>query len=102
VVHFRTIELKNESAGTAEPGLTLGRIVAMGPEQDLAAFKAEFARTAPPGRPTPYEVKLEGLSASFAPESAVGVDDQAPEFVPPDPTGKPVIPARSTRPEIQT
>ena len=38
----------------------------MGLEHQLAAFKAEFARTAPAGRPALYEAKIEELRASFA------------------------------------
>jgi peroxiredoxin len=62
----------------------------MGLEQQLAAFKAEFARTAPAGRVTLYEAKIEELRARFALEAAVGVDDQAPDFALPDIQGKSV------------
>lgn len=62
----------------------------MGLEQQLAAFKAEFARIAPAGRPALYEAKIEELRASFAREEAIGVDDQAPHFVLPDAQDKPV------------
>ncbi len=47
----------------------------MGLEQQLAAFKAEFARTAPAGRPALYEAKIEELRASFALEAALGTGD---------------------------
>jgi peroxiredoxin len=60
----------------------------MGLQQQLVAFKAEFARTAPPGRPALYEAKIEELRASFALEEAIGVDDQAPDFTLPDAQGK--------------
>jgi peroxiredoxin len=60
----------------------------MGLEQQLAAFKAEFARAAPAGRPALYEAKIEELRASFAMEAAIGVDDQAPDIVLPDAQGK--------------
>ncbi len=60
----------------------------MGLEQQLAAFKAEFARTAPAGRPALYEAKIAELRASFAMEAAIGIDDQAPDFELPDPHGK--------------
>jgi peroxiredoxin len=60
----------------------------MGLEQQLAAFKAEFARTAPAGRHALYEAKVEELRASFALEAAIGIDDQAPDFVLPDAHGK--------------
>jgi peroxiredoxin len=59
-------------------------------EQQLAAFKAEFARTAPAGRPALYEAKIEELRASFALEKAIGVGDQAPDFTLPDAQGKPI------------
>ena len=60
-------------------------------EQELAAFKAEFARTAPPGRAALYEAKIEELRAEFASESAIGVDDPAPDFVLPNATAKSVV-----------
>ena len=60
----------------------------MGLEQQLAAFKTEFARTAPAGRSALYEAKIEELRASFAMEAAIGVGDQAPDFVLPDAQGK--------------
>ena len=60
----------------------------MGLEQQLAAFKTEFARAAPAGRSALYEAKIEELRASFAMEAAIGVGDQAPDFVLPDAQGK--------------
>jgi peroxiredoxin len=60
----------------------------MGLQQQLDAFKAEFARTAPPGRPALYEAKIEELRASFALESAIGLGDQVPDFRLPDANGK--------------
>lgn len=60
----------------------------MGLEHQLATFKAEFARTAPAGRPALYEAKIAELRASFAMEAAIGVDDQAPSFELPDPRGE--------------
>ena len=67
-----------------------GKDGTMGLEQQLAAFKAEFARTAPAGRPALYEAKIEELRSSFALEAAVGVGDAAPDFTLPDAQGKPV------------
>jgi peroxiredoxin len=64
-------------------------MAAMGLEQQLAAFKAEFARIAPADRPALYEAKIEELRASFAREEAIGVDDHAPDFVLPDAQDKP-------------
>lgn len=60
----------------------------MGLEQQLAALKAEFARTAPAGRPALYEAKIEELRASFAMEAAIGVGDPAPDFVLPNAHGE--------------
>lgn len=62
----------------------------MGLEQQLAAFKAEFARSAPADRHALYETKIEELRASFAMEKAIGVDALAPDFTLPDAQGKPV------------
>jgi peroxiredoxin len=62
----------------------------MGLEQQLAAFKAEFARTAPAGRPALYEAKIEELRASFALEAALGTGDEAPDFLLPDVRGSSV------------
>lgn len=59
-------------------------------EEQLAAFKAEFARTAPPGRAALYEAKIEDLRASFAAEQALGPGDTAPGFTLPDARGRPV------------
>jgi peroxiredoxin len=60
----------------------------MGLQQQLDAFKAEFARTAPTGRPTLYEAKIEELRASFALERAIRTSDRAPDFTLPDPQGR--------------
>src|SRR5260370_16446580 len=59
-------------------------------EQQLAEFRTEFARTAPPGRSALYEAKIEELRASFAMEQALGVGAEAPDFVLPDARGQPV------------
>jgi peroxiredoxin len=60
-------------------------------EQELAAFKAEFSRTAPAGRAALYEAKIEELRADFALASAVGVDEAAPDFALPNAAGKSVV-----------
>jgi hypothetical protein len=52
----------------------------MGLQQQLDAFKAEFARAAPAGRPALYEAKIEELRANFALERAIRTDDLAPGF----------------------
>jgi peroxiredoxin len=60
-------------------------------EQELAAFKAEFSRTAPAGRAAQYEAKIEELRADFALERAVTVDEIAPDFALPDAVGKSIV-----------
>ena len=60
-------------------------------EQELAAFKAKFALTAPTGRAALYEAKIEELRAEFASESAISVDDPAPDFALPNATAKSVV-----------
>ena len=59
-------------------------------QQQLDAFKAEFARTAPAGRPALYEAKIEELRASFALKRAIRAGDRAPEFTLPNQQGRPV------------
>jgi peroxiredoxin len=49
-------------------------------EQELAAFKDEFTRTAPEGRVALYEAKIEELRAAFAQKKAIGIGDKAPGF----------------------
>lgn len=60
----------------------------MGLQQKLDAFKAEFLRTAPAGRPALYETKIDELRASFALDRALRTGEQAPEFTLPDQRGK--------------
>jgi len=52
----------------------------MGLQQDLDAFKAEFARTAPAERRALYDAKIEELRTRFDPRTAIGIDDEAPDF----------------------
>jgi peroxiredoxin len=59
----------------------------MGLSEQLAAFKAEFARTAPAGRPALYEAKIEELRSSFARAEAAGTGDTAADFSLPDARG---------------
>ncbi len=59
----------------------------MGLDAELAAFKAEFERTAPAGRPALYDAKIEELRASFARDKALRVGDKVPEVVLPDGKG---------------
>jgi peroxiredoxin len=60
-------------------------------EQELAAFRAEFARTAPAARAALYEAKIEELRSEFASKSAIGVNDTAPDFALPNPAGKSIV-----------
>ena len=60
----------------------------MGLQQQLDAFKAEFTRTAPAGRPALYDAKIEDLRASFPQERALGPGDPAPAFTLPNPQGQ--------------
>lgn len=62
----------------------------MGLEQQLAAFREEFARTAPAGRVALYEAKIEELRAGFAFGQALGIGAEAPDFTLPDAKGRPV------------
>jgi peroxiredoxin len=62
----------------------------MGLQQQLDAFKAEFARTAPAGRPALYEAKIEELRSSFAKERAIRTGDRAPDFILLDAQGRDV------------
>jgi peroxiredoxin len=57
-------------------------------EQELAAFKAEFSRTAPPGRAALYEAKIDELRADFASATAINVGDTATDFAIPNAAGK--------------
>ncbi len=49
-------------------------------ERDLADFRAEFERTAPPGRAALYNAKIEELRARFPLEDVLAVGDAAPDF----------------------
>ena len=62
----------------------------MGLEQQLTAFKAEFARTAPTGRAALYEAKIEELRGCFALDKAARPSDPAPDFTLPNAHGMPV------------
>jgi hypothetical protein len=67
----------------------------MGLQEQLDAFKSEFAKsefahTTPPGRPALYEARIEELSASFALEEAVAIGDEAPDFSLPEIRGNSV------------
>ena len=53
----------------------------MGLEQELADFRVEFERTAPPGRAALYSAKIEELRATFPLSGTLAVGDTAPGFV---------------------
>jgi len=59
-------------------------------QEQLDGFKAEFARTAPPGRVELYEARLQELRASFVLEKSLRTGDEAPDFSLPDVRGNPV------------
>lgn len=60
----------------------------MGLIEQLAAYKEEFARNAPPGRVDLYEAKIAELRAEFAKRSGIGAGDMAPDFTLPDADGR--------------
>ena len=62
----------------------------MGLQQQLDAFRAEFVRTAPAGRPALYEAKIDELRGSFALERTIRAGDEAPDFTLEDPQGRTV------------
>jgi len=62
----------------------------VGLEQELAAFLAEFERTAPSGRAALYSAKIEELRGRFPLQNALAVGDEAPEFTLPDSRGRQV------------
>lgn len=53
-------------------------------EQELADFRAEFERTAPPGRAELYSAKVEELRGRFPLKDALAVGDDAPDFTLPN------------------
>jgi hypothetical protein len=56
----------------------------VGLEQELAAFRAEFERTAPSERAELYSAKVEELRRQFPLKDALAVGDEAPDFTLPD------------------
>src|SRR5271154_4610816 len=62
----------------------------MGLQQELDALRAEFVRTAPPGRAKLYDAKVEELLRTFPTDAALKTGDQAPDFTLPDGSGRPV------------
>lgn len=62
----------------------------MGLSQQLADFRAEFAKSAPEGRVALYEAKIEELRSSFSQEQSIKLNDMAPDFTLPSASG-PVV-----------
>jgi peroxiredoxin len=59
-------------------------------QDELDALRAEFVRTAPPGRAALYDAKVEELRQAFPIEKALKTGDDAPDFTLPNPSGRPV------------
>jgi peroxiredoxin len=55
---------------------------------ELAAFRAEFERTAPAGRVALYEAKIEELRATFPITDVLAIGQQAPDFSLPNASGQ--------------
>jgi hypothetical protein len=49
-------------------------------QHELDALRAEFVRTAPPGRAALYDAKVKELQRTFAVEKSLKTDDFAPDF----------------------
>src|ERR1700733_15046086 len=62
----------------------------MGLQEELAAFRAEFIRKAPPGRAELYDAKVDELRRQFPIDAALTKGGLAPDFTLPDATGTPV------------
>ena len=59
-------------------------------QQELDDLRAEFVRTAPPGRAALYDAKVEELQRNFPIEKALKTGDHAPDFTLPNPSGRPL------------
>lgn len=59
----------------------------MGLQQDLDAFRADFATKAPPERIALYDSKVEELRRTFLIDAALTTGDRAPDFTLPDAFG---------------
>jgi len=57
---------------------------------ELDALRAEFVRSAPPGRAELDDAKVEELQRIFPIEKALKTGDHAPDFTLPNPSGRPV------------
>jgi len=59
-------------------------------QDDLDALRAEFVRSAPPGRAELYDAKVEELRRTFPIEETLRTSNYAPDFTLPNPSGRPV------------
>ena len=59
-------------------------------QDDLDALRAEFVRSAPPGRAELYDAKVEELRRTFPIEQTLRTGNYAPDFTLPNPSGRPV------------
>jgi Peroxiredoxin len=59
-------------------------------QDELDAFRAEFIRSAPPGRAELYDAKVNELRSQFPMQAALKVGDRAANFTLPDALGRPV------------
>ena len=57
---------------------------------ELDTLRAEFVRSAPPGRAELYDAKVEELQQAFPIEKALKTGGYAPDFTLPNPSGRPV------------
>jgi len=64
---------------------------------ELDALRAEFERTAPPGRAALYDAKVEELQRAFPIQKALKTGDLAPDFTLSNPSGRPVSLSRLLR-----
>jgi peroxiredoxin len=81
---YKSCQMLFKGAGRQPEGAQLGL------QEQLEAFKAEFARTAPVGRPALYDRKIEELRAGFAYENAIGPGDRVTDFTLLDRAGRSV------------
>jgi peroxiredoxin len=57
-------------------------------QDELDALRAEFVRSAPPGRAALYDAKVEELRRTVPIEKTLKTDDHAPDFTLPNPSGR--------------
>jgi peroxiredoxin len=59
-------------------------------QDELDVLRAEFVRSAPPGRAALYDAKVDELRRTFPIEKALKTGDHAPDFTLPNPSGRAV------------